>query len=125
MKQEKFSTVILSIGSNYRAENNIKYALSCLNSVLNNIKCSRLIRTKPIGIVSDMFMNQLVCGTCDISRNKLHDIIKKIEYDCGRNDEEKKSGRVRMDIDVLEFNGEREHEQDWEREYVQLLIKEL
>jgi len=34
-------------------------------------------------------------------------------------------GVVRMDVDLLLYNGERYHEEDWNRSYIQTLMKEI
>ena len=51
--------------------------------------------------------------------------LKNIETTMGSMPEERRKGIVKIDIDLLQFDETRHKTGDWERDYIQLLIKEL
>ena len=52
-------------------------------------------------------------------------ILKNIEIECGRTDASKSEGIIPMDIDVLKYGDNTEHVEDWQRDYIKILIKEI
>jgi 7,8-dihydro-6-hydroxymethylpterin-pyrophosphokinase len=55
--------------------------------------------------------------------NLLNEVLKEIEKRLGRTHNE--DGIVTVDLDLLEYDGERFYHRDWERNYVKDLINEL
>ena len=51
--------------------------------------------------------------------------LKDIEAQMGSVSEERKKGIVKIDIDLLQFDGTKRKADDWSRDYIQLLLKEL
>ena len=51
--------------------------------------------------------------------------LKDIEAQMGSVSEERKKGIVKIDIDLLQFDGTKRKADDWGRDYIQLLLKEL
>ena len=43
----------------------------------------------------------------------------------GRSTEDRQQGIVRLDLDILEYDGVRHHLADWDRHYVKLLLPQL
>lgn len=125
MEDRAVHRIILAIGTNAGQEANMKRATGLLERTVTDMRCSRALWTKPIGIDSDSFLNRIVAGTSVLKRDELQEEIRRIERECGRNAVEKERGIVRMDIDVLKYDDRTEHPDDWEREYVKLLIKEI
>uniref|UniRef100_A0AB33JEU7 2-amino-4-hydroxy-6-hydroxymethyldihydropteridine diphosphokinase n=1 Tax=Prevotella sp. GTC17260 TaxID=3236796 RepID=A0AB33JEU7_9BACT len=122
MKQRR---VLLGIGSNVDSTENIMRVKTILSVVLSDIRCTDGIWSKAIGIHAPDFQNCLVLGTTEMSLEELNCMLKKVERDCGRTGESKASGRISMDIDVLSYGGKKFHEDDWDRPYVQQLLRKL
>ena len=104
---------------------NICTAKSRLGMVLADITCSREIWTEPIGIDSDTFLNCLLAGKTQLALCELYEFTKHIEQACGRTREDIDIGIVSMDIDILMYDNLRLHGEDWNRNYIRELIREL
>lgn len=123
--------VIMALGTNTGQNANISLALNRLGNIITDMKCSRKMWTEPIGMKSgtnstdEKFLNILVSGHCSATRECLREILKNIEIECGRTDASKSEGIIPMDIDVLKYGDNTEHVEDWQRDYIQILIKEI
>lgn len=60
-----------------------------------------------------------------LSADSLHRLFKELERRSGRLPEDKPAGIVKLDIDLLVYDGEVLKPEDMEREYVRLCLKEL
>ena len=85
---------------------------------------SPVLETEPVGIISPPFHNQIVTGTTDMSLEELEISIKQIERDLGRLREHGQT-QVSIDIDILKYDQQVLHDNDWRREYVKTLISLL
>ncbi len=117
--------IVLSLGSNCEQERNVAYAMGRLRELFPGMSFSRTIRTKPIGIESDMFANALGMGICHEPLPQVVEELKAIERECGRREEEKARNIVRLDLDLLLYGSQRCHEKDWERPYIKQLWEEM
>jgi 2-amino-4-hydroxy-6-hydroxymethyldihydropteridine diphosphokinase len=70
-------------------------------------------------------LNQLVKAQTNLDFDALIKEIKEMELRHGRTPKEREQGVVRIDIDVLEYDGVRHHLRDWERPYVKDLLPQL
>lgn len=125
MADRKKHNVIIALGTNTEQELNMREAVRRLGDVIGDMKTSRDLWTEPIGIVSDKFLNKVIRGTYTLGTDELHETARRIETECGRTDSDTKAGIVRMDIDILKYDEKVEHTDDWNREYIKKLIKEL
>lgn len=57
--------------------------------------------------------------------SRLRQMLKDMERTIGSTPTERKQGIVRIDIDILLADGQRHHEDDWERPYVKNLLAQL
>ena len=79
--------------------------------------------TEPIGAQrSDAYLNQLVTAHTRLELSQLNSELKRIEQEMGRTDSDRKEGIVRIDLDLMEYDGERHHIKDWERSYIKMLL---
>lgn len=117
--------IVLSLGSNCDRERNVAYAMERLREFFPGMSFSRTIRTKPIGIESDLFVNALGLGICHESMDEVVEVLKMIERECGRSKEEKVRNIVRLDLDLLLYGSLKCHEKDWERPYVKQLWEDF
>lgn len=118
--------VILSIASNRFQSKNLSQARLCLGEVLQDLHFTSEQWTEPVNTCRrDTYLNQLATGMTEKDEDELNEWLKQTERRFGRNDAKRRLGIVPIDLDILEFDGERRHLRDWERPYVQSLISEL
>lgn len=117
--------ILLALGSNTLAQHNIELAKAFLTAAFPKIQFSRSIVTPAIGIVSPSFINCLAQTYCCGQMADVLATLKNIETTMGSMPEERRKGIVKIDIDLLQFDETRHKADDWERDYIQLLLKEL
>ncbi len=117
--------ILLALGSNVAAELHIEQAKARLSAVFPQLRFSRSLITPAIGIVSPPFINCLAEGYCSVPLEGVLVTLKDIEAQMGSVSEERKKGIVKIDIDLLQFDGTKRKADDWSRDYIQLLLKEL
>lgn len=121
----KHYRVLLGIGSNDRPVENINRVKAMLLAVLSDIQYSSCVPTKVIGMYAADFLNCLVLGTTEMALEELNQKLKTMEKKCGRTALSKDLGCIPVDIDVLLYGKEKYHENDWDRPYIQQLLKEM
>ncbi len=109
--------VVIALGSACRQSVHIQWATSFLMSLLSDVSQSHAIWTRDIKGGSRWYMNRLVAGNTDMSYDELQDVLKDAEKRTDRSKE-----NITIDLDILQYDGERHHLSDWNRPYVQQLI---
>lgn len=117
--------ILIALGSNHEQEKNVAFAMERLYSFFPGISFSRMLWTEPIGIASDRFVNALALADTDKEQEEVERILKQVEKECGRTREEKVRNIIRLDLDLLQWGTVRLREQDWERDYIRLLLQEM
>ena len=119
--------VIISLATNRFQKKNLSKARYCLEEILSDMHFTTECWTAPIGNTPcrDAYLNQLVVGNTELDEPTLTQWLKNTELSFGRTEAKRKSGIVPIDLDILDFNGEKRHLRDWERPYVQQLVNEL
>lgn len=117
--------ILIALGSNHEQEKNVAFAMERLHSFFPGISFSRMLWTEPIGIASDRFVNALALADTDKEQEEVERILKQVEKECGRTREEKMRNIIRLDLDLLQWGTVRLREQDWERDYIRLLLQEM
>ena len=125
MRKPTLHNVIIALGTNYNQEPNLAEGRKQLDGMLEAVTFSRNLWTEAIGIVSPPYLNCLVSGKTHLSLKRLKSSLKSLERTIGDSTEERCEGRIHIDIDLLEFDGERHHSADWEREYIKTLYQEI
>lgn len=121
---QKEHHIIISLASNENQETNMEAARTQLDQLLTEVHFTSAIWTEPIGTLrQEPYLNQLCKGTTALGRNLLSEVLKELEKRLGRTHNE--DGIVVIDLDLLEYDGERYHLRDWDRNYVKDLINEL
>ena len=121
---QKEHHIIISLASNINHEANLVAARTQLTQLLSEAHFTRAIYTKPIhSLRQEPYLNQLCEGTTAYGFNLLNEVLKETEKRLGRTHNE--DGIVTIDLDLLEYDGERYHLRDWDRNYVKDLINEL
>ena len=121
---QKEHHIIISLASNINHEANMQAARTQLTQLLSEVHFTSAIYTKPIhSLRQEPYLNQLCKGTTAYGFNLLNEVLKETEKRLGRTHNE--DGIVTIDLDLLEYDGERYHLRDWDRSYVKDLINEL
>lgn len=121
MKQHE---VTISLGSNENQEENLTKAREQLTQLMTEVHFTSAIWTEPINSSrKEPYLNQLCKGTTAFSEGLLCEVLKETEKRIGRIKNE--DGIVVIDLDLLEYDGQRHHLRDWSRDYVKRLIGEL
>ena len=90
----------------------------------DNIRFTTLTKTDPIGMESPEFTNCVGIAYTTLPLAIIKDEFKGIEQECGDTAEKRLENIVEMDIDILEYDGKRYHEKDWNRDYIINMLNE-
>ncbi len=124
--QERFTKVVISMGSNHQQEAHIAEAMERLRVTFFNVDFSPAKWTEPIGLPgSDRFLNMLAVGYTHVAKHRVEVALKDIERQCGRNRRGGKRDVVNLDLDLLLYGDEVCHEEDWKRDYIQCLTGQM
>ena len=97
--------VFLGLGSNVEREKHLCAGLDALAGFLQDMNCSAVFESQPVGIKSGPFFNLVVSAKTDLPLAELSRRLKLIEADNGRYALDRKG--LPLDIDVL-FYGDLE-----------------
>lgn len=122
---EMENNIIIALGSNFDPLWNVENAKRRLESLFPDILFSRSLWTDPIGIESPCFVNALAVAHSSWSKEEIVRQLKCLEKESGRCREEKERGIVRIDLDLIWYGTEKLHPEDWDREYILTLLKDL
>lgn len=122
----KMHRLIISLGSNQDAEAKLAEARSFLYKRFLVIYFSETIHTEPVGMPgATPFLNQVALTFTAASPEEVREDFKKIENWLGRTPESKQQGQIPIDLDLLLWDDTVLKPDDWEREYVQLLVRSI
>jgi 2-amino-4-hydroxy-6-hydroxymethyldihydropteridine diphosphokinase len=100
------NSVIISIGSNIRAEYNIPVMLGILGESVKITGVSPMVQTKPIGITNQPdYTNGAVKIETELNQEALKSLLKTIEDKLGRDRTQPKFGPRTIDLDIVTWNG--------------------
>ncbi len=71
--------VLLGLGSNTDREIHLRAGLEALDEVLDDLRCSPVFESLPVGIRSGPFLNMVVSGTSRLPLTELDRRLKFIE----------------------------------------------
>ena len=119
--------VIMSLASNRFQKANLSKARRCLEEILSDLQFTDELWTQPVGnaVRRDEYLNQLATGTTELDEDSLNAWLKQTELNFGRTQAKRQLGIVPIDLDLLEYDGEKRHLLDWQRPYVTELVKLL
>ena len=121
---QKEHNIIISLASNENQEANLEAARTQLIQLLTEVHFTPAIWTEPIHTLrKEPYLNQLCKGTTALGEGLLCEVLKEIEKRLGRKRNE--DGVVAIDLDLLQYDDQRHHLRDWDRNYVKDLINEL
>ena len=121
---QKEHQIIISLASNEDQETRMAAAREQLTQLLTECHFTSAIWTEPINSIrKEPYLNQLCQGTTALGEGLLCEVLKETEKRLGRTHNE--DGIVTIDLDLLQYDGQRYHLRDWERNYVKNLLSEL
>ncbi|MGM9798907.1 MAG: 2-amino-4-hydroxy-6-hydroxymethyldihydropteridine diphosphokinase [Parabacteroides sp.] len=110
----------LCIGSNRDKEINMKRAEAMLRAHFASIRFSPLMETEAIGYPeAEHFLNQVALCYCEESLGEVQIALKQMEWEIGRRPADKATGRMPIDIDLIQWNDQPIKPADLQRHYVQ------
>lgn len=122
----KPNRVVIGVGSNVRAEENIGLAKAAIESAHELVKASSFIKTEPLGFKDQAeFTNGAFLINTDMDPGELKSWLKKLESKLGRETTENKNGPRTIDLDIVVWNEEIVDDEVYEREYLRKSIHEL
>ncbi len=123
MKQKEHQ-VVISLASNEEQERNMQAARELLDALLTHVRYTEEIWTEPVNSHRrEPYLNQLCQAQTQLGANLLGEVLKEMEHRLGRTHNEE--GIVVIDLDILQYDDQRMHLRDWDREYVKKLIVQL
>ena len=117
--------VILALGSN-RADRHsqLERAIRLCSEFVDIERLSKAIDTEPLGIETNgVFANQMLLATTSLRLDQLNDSLKTVERRLGRNAANRCV--IAIDIDIMQYDSLRLHADDWNRQYINILIAQL
>lgn len=97
------TSVFLGLGSNTERELRLTAGLDALAEFVDDLRCSPVFESRPVGIKSGNFYNLVVSGYTELSLHELDRRLKFIEADNGRYAPARQG--LPLDIDVLLYDG--------------------
>ena len=125
-KKGMIKTCVIGLGSNDPGPARILSAQSALRAAFPGVRFSTLRQTRPVGFPSPRwFHNQVALCTTALTRDEMTAFLKQMETAHGRRPEDKARGIVKLDLDLLCYDGEVLKPEDWVRDYVKEGVAEL
>ena len=95
-----------------------------LTQLLTEVHFTSAMWTEPVNTSRKTpYLNQFCKGTTAFGEGLLCEVLKETEKRLGRTRNE--DGIVTIDLDLLEYDGQRHHLRDWNRDYIKNLLNEL
>ena len=117
---------IIAIGTNLNQRDNALSVREYLGGMFgSDIVFTQFMKTKPVDGSDGYYINALAEIHTNMSYIDLKQWFKDLEQNCGRNQEDSGDGYIPVDIDILQYGDKRFKEEDWSRDYVKALWKEL
>jgi 2-amino-4-hydroxy-6-hydroxymethyldihydropteridine diphosphokinase len=122
----KLNLVVIGVGSNIRAEENIGLARAAIESAHELVKASSFVKTEPLGFKDQPeFTNGAFLIKTEMDPGELKSWLKNLENKLGRVTIENNNGPRTIDLDIVVWNKEIVDDEVNEREYLRKSIHEL
>ncbi len=118
--------VVIGLGSNINAKNNIPLAIEELKQFSQVIQFSEVLITKPIGITEqDDFSNAAVLIHTTIGFQGLNKRLKEVEDQLGRDRSRPKYGPREIDLDIVVYDDEVKDEDYYTRDFLKKVVDQV
>ena len=111
------ANVLIALGSNYHQSAHIQWASQRLAALLADVTLSPVLWTPDIHGRGLWYMNRLLRARTMLSPTQLTALLKQIEQETQRTKQ-----HVTIDLDLMQYDDQRFHLDDWQRPYIQNLI---
>lgn len=111
------ASVLIALGSNHHQGAHIQWASQRLATLLTNVTLSRILWTPDIHGRGQWYMNRLLRAQTSLSPTQLTTLLKQIEQETQRTRQ-----HVTIDLDLMQYDQQRYHLDDWQRHYIQQLL---
>ena len=111
------ANVLIALGSNYHQSAHILWASQRLAALLADVTLSPILWTPDIHGRGLWYMNRLLRARTMLSPTQLTALLKQIEQETQRTKQ-----HVTIDLDLMQYDDQRFHLDDWPRPYIQNLI---
>ena len=111
------ANVLIALGSNYHQSAHILWASQRLAALLADVTLSPILWTTDIHGRGLWYMNRLLRARTMLSPTQLTALLKQIEQETQRTKQ-----HVTIDLDLMQYDDQRFHLDDWQRPYIQNLI---
>lgn len=111
------ASVLIALGSNYHQSAHIQWASQRLSALLSDVTLSRVLWTPDIHGRGQWYMNRLLRAKTSLSPTQLTSLLKQIEQETQRTKQ-----HVTIDLDLMQYDQQRYHLDDWQRPYIQQLL---
>lgn len=111
------ASVLIALGSNYHQSAHIQWASQRLSVLLTDVTLSRVLWTPDIHGRGLWYMNRLLRAKTSLSPTQLTTLLKQIEQETQRT-----KLHITIDLDLMQYDQQRYHLDDWTRPYIQLLL---
>ena len=111
------ANVLIALGSNYHQSAHILWASQRLAALLADVTLSPILWPPDIHGRGLWYMNRLLRARTMLSPTQLTALLKQIEQETQRTKQ-----HVTIDLDLMQYDDQRFHHDDWQRPYIQNLI---
>ncbi|NKB33499.1 MAG: 2-amino-4-hydroxy-6-hydroxymethyldihydropteridine diphosphokinase [Pseudomonadales bacterium] len=98
--------LILSLGSNVNAENNIGLAIAALRQEYGELSLSTVYESEAVGFSGDNFLNLTATVECNKSLAEIITYLKQLEDSLGRDRSQTRFSDRTIDVDILIYGNE-------------------
>lgn len=117
---------VICLGSNLEACSHLTEARNVLERLFPDVVFGEQIDTPAEGVVGQAdYVNVAARFTTQLTAEQVVWRLKQIEKENGRRPEDKQSGRIPLDIDLLMYGDQILKPQDMEKDYVRLAFQSL
>lgn len=118
--------IILALGSNRDKEQNMERAAIQLCAHFISVRFAKMIYTAPIDCPDlSPFLNQVAVAYTSDGPTEIITYLKQVERMLGRRPEDKQTGSIPIDIDLLQWNDRILKPEDMKRDYILSGIRSL
>lgn len=120
------NVVVIGIGSNINADENIPKMFDILSRKVQILKISQMIHTKPVGDVNQPdYTNGAVKISTPLEKDELKRLLKGIEDELGRDHSAPKYSPRTIDLDMVVWNGRIIDEDYYTRDFLRRTVQEV
>ena len=111
------ASVLIALGSNHQQSAHIQWASQRLSALFTDVSLSPVLWTPDIHGHGTWYMNRLIRAKTPLTPTQLTALLKLTEQETRRTKQ-----HVTIDLDLMQYNEDRYHLDDWKRSYIKRLL---